>query len=86
MTRMPERIRAAYNADELWERRPRFVDLDWLMGDAPVWFRELYLRHGERFALWLAPHASLKFVIRLWMDSRIERKQSAARLLPLSAH
>jgi len=47
------------------------------MEDAPPWFRGLYLRHGERFALWLAPHTALKSVIRLWMDSRIEQKSHA---------
>jgi type IV secretion system protein VirD4 len=26
--------RDAYNSDVLWDRRPRFLDLDWLMGDS----------------------------------------------------
>ncbi len=69
------------------EENPRWMLFrDWLTEDSPAWFHALYLRHGERFALWLAPHTGLKAVIRFWMDSRIERKQSAARLGPLSAH
>ncbi len=69
------------------EENPRWMLFrDWLMEDSPAWFHALYLRHGERFALWLAPHTGLKAAIRFWMDSRIERKQSTARLAPLSAH
>ena len=64
------------------EENPRWLLFrDWLMADAPAWFRALYLRHGERFALWLAPHTGLKAVIRLWMDSRIERKPHAVARL-----
>ena len=53
----------------------------WLTEDSPRWFHALYLRHGERFALWLAPHSGLKSVIRLWMDSRIDRKNCAVTQL-----
>ena len=45
----------------------------------PGWFRGLYLRHGESFARWLAPHAALKSVIRRWMDSRIDRAAKKRR-------
>ena len=62
--------RAVYGEDN-----PRWLLFrDWLTEDSPAWFHALYLRHGERFALWLAPHAGLKAVIRLWMDSRINRR------------
>lgn len=65
--------RAVYGEDN-----PRWALFrDWLMADAPDWFRALYLRHGERFALWLTPHTCLKAVIRCWMDSRIERRSCA---------
>lgn len=48
---------------------PRWMTFrEWLLGDAPAWFRALYIRRGEGFAQWLAPHASLKSVIRAWMN------------------
>src|SRR4051812_854813 len=44
--------RAVYGEDN-----PRWLLFrDWLTQDSPAWFHALYLRHGERFALWLAPH------------------------------
>lgn len=43
----------------------------WLFTMAPAWFRNLYLRHGERFAAWLDRHAFLKPAIRRWMETRI---------------
>jgi hypothetical protein len=45
---------------------------EWLLNDAPAWFRNLYIRHGESFAGWLAPHEGLKNIIRRWMDGRIK--------------
>ena len=41
---------------------------EWLLGDAPAWFRGLYLQRGQSFAAWLAPRRGLKTVIRWWMD------------------
>ena len=68
--------RAVYGEDN-----PRWLLFrEWLLSDAPAWFRDLYIRHGERFAPWVAPHASINFVIRLWMDSVIDRKHAAVRL------
>jgi hypothetical protein len=49
----------------------------WLFGDAPAWFRDLYIRHGESFALWIAPHAGIKSVIRRWMDWVIATRRCA---------
>lgn len=46
----------------------------WLFNEAPVWFRNCYLRHGQRVARWIAPHKRVKSVIRLWMDSRIKHR------------
>src|SRR5436190_7229462 len=44
--------RAVYGEDN-----PRWMLFrDWLMTDSPAWFRALYLRHGERFAAFIAPH------------------------------
>lgn len=43
----------------------------WVLHRAPVWFRALYLRHGERFAAWLGDKPWLHGAIRRWMDTRI---------------
>ncbi|MEN3974794.1 hypothetical protein [Emcibacter sp. SYSU 3D8] len=40
----------------------------WLFSTAPAWFRDLYLRHGERFAAWIADKPVLKFLIRQLMN------------------
>jgi flagellar hook-associated protein 2 len=59
--------RAVYGAENpLW-----IVFRHWLLHRAPSWFRALYLRHGERFALWLGDKPWLRSVIRRWMDGRI---------------
>ena len=51
---------------------PRWlVFRQWLFLRAPGWFRALYLRHGERFAGWLADKPRLQALIRRWMDARI---------------
>jgi hypothetical protein len=56
------------------EENPRWLLFRrWLLGDAPGWFRRLYVSHGERFARWLAPHAAIKSLIRRWMDWVIAR-------------
>jgi hypothetical protein len=62
--------RAVYGEDN-----PRWMLFrEWLLSDAPAWFRNLYFRRGESFARWITPHEGAKSVIRRWMDSRIERK------------
>lgn len=51
------------------ETNPRWIQFrQWLLGEAPSWFRNLYIAHGERFARWIAPHPGVKSVIRRWMD------------------
>jgi len=44
---------------------------EWLANNAPKWFQNLYNKHGEKFAAWIANKPLLKSVIRKWMDSRI---------------
>lgn len=44
----------------------------WMMDDAPEWFFNLYLKHGERFARWLRNKPLIKRFIRKWMDTKIE--------------
>lgn len=43
----------------------------WLLEDAPLWFGELYRKHGERFAAWIHDKPRLKAILRWWMDGRI---------------
>jgi len=45
---------------------------EWLLTKAPDWFRNLYIKHGERFAAFIRTKPSLKRLIRKWMDSRIQ--------------
>lgn len=43
----------------------------WLFYHAPEWFRNLYLRFGERFAVFIKDKPRIKAIIRRWMESRI---------------
>lgn len=45
---------------------------EWLLNRAPKWFLRIYVKHGERFALWLDKNAMVKPIIKQWMDARIE--------------
>ena len=59
--------RAVYGADD-----PRWrLFRAWLLHQAPAWFRGLYIRHGEAFAVWLDDKPAVKAVIRRWMDARL---------------
>ncbi len=51
---------------------------EWLLADAPVWFRNLYIARGEAFALWVSNKPTLKALIRRWMDSRIQARPVTA--------
>ena len=44
----------------------------WLLNDAPSWFRNLYINHGERFARFISNKPVLKTIIRKWMNTRIK--------------
>jgi len=44
----------------------------WLFNDAPSWFRNLYIKHGERFAKFISNKPVLKTIIRKWMNTRIK--------------
>lgn len=45
----------------------------YLLAFAPAWFRELYLAHGEAFALWISNKPVIKRMVRAWMDRVIDR-------------
>lgn len=56
-------------------QNPRWLMFrEWVLEDAPRWFRGLYLRHGAAFAEWIADKPRLKGMIRSFMDSRIAAK------------
>jgi hypothetical protein len=46
----------------------------WLLEDAPKWFRNLYIKYGEKFADFISNKPKLKSAIRRWMDGRINHK------------
>lgn len=52
----------------------------WMTSKAPKWFFNLYQAHGEAFASWLSNNPSLKPLIRMWMDSRIESLTSISHV------
>lgn len=45
---------------------------NWLLVDSPSWFRNLYVRHGERFAKFISNKPKLKSIIRIWMNTKIK--------------
>ena len=51
---------------------------EWLLQDAPLWFRAVYLKHGESFARWIANKPVLKKIIFVWMSARIRNKFQTA--------
>jgi hypothetical protein len=46
---------------------------NWLLTEAPVWFRELYEQNGERFAAWISNKPFIKRMVRTWMDWIIKK-------------
>jgi len=46
---------------------------NWLETQSPVWFHDLYVKYGQRFAGWLSKNEWLKPSIKKWMDSRIKK-------------
>jgi hypothetical protein len=65
-----------------WVARAAFGESDfrwmifraWLVEDAPVWFRSLYLRHGEFVGAWLAGKQRSRTVVRAMMMPAVRRK------------
>jgi len=44
---------------------------EWMIVESPSWFRNLYIKYGERFARWISDKPRIKSIIRKWMDSKI---------------
>jgi hypothetical protein len=69
-------------APACWVARAAFGEADirwlifrgWLLEDAPVWFRRLYLRHGEAFGSWLTGRRRARGIVRTLMLPAIRRK------------
>lgn len=65
-----------------WVARAAFGESDfrwmifraWLAEDAPVWFRALYLRHGEAVGAWLAGKDRSRALARAMMMPAVRRK------------
>jgi len=65
-----------------WVARAAFGESDirwmifreWLLEDAPLWFRRLYIRHGELAGAWLAGRANARRVVRALMMPAVNRK------------
>lgn len=61
--------RAAFGeADVRW-----MIFREWLLVDAPAWFRNLYLRHGEAVGSWLKGHGNLQGAVRFFMMPAVRR-------------
>jgi len=51
---------------------PKWIEFrNWMAIDAPGWFRNLYVKFGERIAEFISNKPTLKNIIRKWMDSKI---------------
>ena len=46
---------------------------EWLLADAPCWFRQLYVRHGEEFGAWLAYRTYARAAVRMLMMPAVRR-------------
>jgi hypothetical protein len=82
-------VLAAITADTLispapgcWVARAAFGEADirwmifrsWLLEDAPLWFRWLYISYGELIGSWLSGRESARSVVRALMMPAINRK------------
>ena len=54
---------------------------EWLYTMAPAWFKNLYLKHGERFAEYIRNKPRVKSVIRMWMVGRIKTLMAGRTLV-----
>ncbi len=62
--------RAAFGENDIrW-----MIFRDWLLDDAPVWFRQFYIRYGELVGTWLAGREGARRVVRALMMPAVNRK------------
>jgi hypothetical protein len=61
--------RAAFGETDLrW-----MIFREWLVVDAPAWFRNLYIRHGEAIGFWLSDRAGMRKMVRTLMTPAVNR-------------
>jgi hypothetical protein len=67
-------ITACWVAREVYGvENPKWLQFrEWMLNDAPAWFRNLYIKFGERFAGFISNKPGLKLIIRKWMDTKIK--------------
>jgi hypothetical protein len=46
---------------------------EWILNESPSWFRNLYIKHGERFAAFISNKPFIKKLIRKWMTSIVRK-------------
>jgi hypothetical protein len=44
----------------------------WMLNDAPSWFRNLYIKYGEKIAKFISNKPFVKSIIRKWMNTKIK--------------
>lgn len=85
------RLFGQYMSGSCWVARsifgvddPRWMQFRyWMLNIGPTWFRKLYLKHGEKFALWLDRNPWLKPKIKELMEARIKTLSPKDRALSL---
>ena len=51
---------------------PRWLQFrHWLFTESPSWFKNLYMKYGERFAKFISNKPFIKNIIRKWMNTKI---------------
>lgn len=52
---------------------PKWLEFrEWMLNDAPSWFRNLYVNYGERIAKFISNKPRVKSIIRKWMNTKIK--------------
>jgi hypothetical protein len=54
-------------------KNPKWLEFrGWMLNDAPSWFRNLYVKYGERIAKFISNKPRIKSIIRKWMNTKIK--------------
>jgi hypothetical protein len=52
---------------------PKWLEFrSWMLNDAPSWFRNLYIKYGEKIAKFISNKPRIKSIIRKWMNTKIK--------------
>ena len=82
LTGVTAAVKSISSAARCWVARAAFGESDirwqifraWLLDDAPAWFRQLYIRHGESVGSWLVGRDGARRIVRTLMMPAIKRK------------